>query len=339
MGAYFVRRILISIPVLLGITIIAFTVLAAAPGDPVAALVDPEQRLRMTPEDLDALRRRLGLDGPFYVRYSRWLGLEPFIALVTGSPDPARGILQGEFGFSIKTGRSIIDEVGPRVGPTLTLMSVSLVIALLVGIPFGVISAVRQYSKLDYALTSFSFVMISTPTFVLGLILIYLLAVQFRLLPTGGLFTLGSEFDLGSRVSHVIMPAAILGLANAAQLMRYTRAGMLEVLSTEYMTTARAKGLRGRIVLLRHGLRNALIPIITVIALLVPLLVAETIITEQVFNWPGIGSLAVRAANDRDPSLLMAIVLITAITVIVSNLVADFFYGFVDPRVRLERAG
>jgi len=338
MGAYFLRRILISIPVLLGITIIAFAVLAAAPGDPVAALVDPEQRLRMTPADLDALRSRLGLDGPVYVRYVRWLGIEPFIAFLTGSTDPAQGILQGQFGYSIKTGRSIIDEIGPRVGPTMTLMTTSLIVALLVGIPFGVISAVRQYTKLDYALTSFSFVMISTPTFVLGLILIYVIAVQFRLLPTGGLFTLGAEFDVGSRLSHVIMPAAILGFANAAQLMRYTRSGMLEVLSTEYMTTAAAKGLRGRTILLRHGLRNALIPIITVIALLIPQLVAETIITEQVFNWPGIGSLAVRAANDRDPSLLMAIVLITAFAVIISNLLADFFYGVVDPRVRYERA-
>ncbi len=338
MGAYFLRRLLIVIPVLLGITIIAFTVLSAAPGDPVAALVDPEQRLRMTAADLDALRSRLGLDGPVYVRYIRWLGIEPLIAFATGSTDPVRGILQGEFGFSIKTGRSIVDEIGPRVGPTLTLMVSSLAIALLVGIPFGVISAVRQYSKTDYALTSFSFIMISTPTFVLGLILIYVLAVQFRLLPTGGLFTLGAEFDVGSRLSHVIMPAAILGLANAAQLMRYTRAGMLEVLSTEYMTTAAAKGLPSRTVLVRHGFRNALIPIITVIALLIPQLVAETIITEQVFNWPGIGSLAVRAANDRDPSLLMAIVLITAFAVIISNLLADFFYGVVDPRVRYERA-
>lgn len=338
MGAYLLRRILVSIPVLLGITVIAFFVLAAAPGDPVAALIDPEQRLRMSPEDIEAFRRRLGLDGPVYVRYGRWLGLEPLIAMVTGSTDAVTGILQGNFGFSIKTGRSIIDEVTPRVGPTLFLMSASLTIALLVGIPFGVISALRQYSRTDYALTSFSFVMISTPTFVLGLILIYLLAVSLRILPTGGLFTLGKEFDVGSRLSHVILPATVLGLANAAQLMRYTRSGMLEVLSSEYVTTARSKGLNRRVVLVRHALRNALIPIITVVALLLPQLVAEAIITEQVFNWPGLGLLSVRAASDRDPSLLMAIVLIVAVTVIVSNLIADYLYSVVDPRIRYDRA-
>ncbi|MBM4197950.1 MAG: ABC transporter permease [Gammaproteobacteria bacterium] len=338
MGAYFLRRFLISIPVLVGITIIAFFVLASAPGDPVTALVDPEALGRMTPEQIQQIRERLGLDGPIYVRYARWLGLEPFFSIFTGSPDPVRGVLQGEFGYSIKSGRAIVTEVAPRIGPTLLLMGAAILIAIIVGIPFGVISAVRQYSKLDYTLTSFSFVMISTPTFVLGLLMIFLLAVQLRLLPTGGLFSLGKEFDVGSRIQHVIMPATILGLANAAQLMRYTRAGMLEVLSSDYMTTARAKGLRGRVVLIRHGLRNALIPIITILALILPELVAGAIVTEQVFNWPGMGLLAVRAAADRDPSLMMAIVLIVAIAVLVSNLIADFAYSVVDPRVRLDRA-
>ena len=324
MGAYFIHRIFISIPVLIGITVIAFFVLASAPGDPVTSLVDPEALGRMSREDIETMRQRLGIDGPVYVRYMRWLGLDPLIAPLTGNLDPIRGVLQGEFGYSIKTGRAIVEEVGPRIGPTLLLMGASILIALLVGIPFGVVSAVRQYSRLDYSLTSFSFVMISVPTFVLGLILIFLFAVQLRLLPSGGLFTLGKEFDIGSRVSHVIMPAAILGLANAAQLMRYTRAGMLDVLSSDYMTTARAKGLRPRVVLLRHGFRNALIP--------------GAIVTEQVFNWPGMGQLAVRAAADRDPSLMMAIVLIVAIAVLVSNLLADFTYSLVDPRVRLDRS-
>jgi peptide/nickel transport system permease protein len=337
-GAYLLRRILISIPVLLGITLIAFFVLASAPGDPVRALVDPEALGRMSTEQVDQLRRRLGLDGPVYVRYARWLGLEPILAIVTGSKDPALGVLQGEFGYSIKSGRAILDEVGPRIGPTLFLMGTSIVIAIVIGIPFGVISAIRQYSRLDYFLTSFSFVMISTPTFVLGLILIFLFAVQLRLVPTGGLFTLGREFDIGSRVAHVILPATILGFANAAVLMRYTRAGMLEVLGSDYITTARAKGLRRAVVLLRHGLRNALLPIVTVLALILPELVAGAIVTEQVFNWPGMGLLAVRAAADRDPSLMMAIVLLVAVAVLISNLIADFMYSVVDPRVRLGRS-
>lgn len=319
MGSYIVRRVLIGIPVLLGITVVAFLVLSLAPGDPIRALIDPETLARMTPEQLDERRRSLGLDGPPIARYVRWLG----------------GVVQGDLGYSIKSGRSIADEVGPRVGPTLLLMISALVVAIGIGIPFGIAAAVRQYGLLDYSLTGATLLMISTPTFVLGLILIYLLGVSLRLLPVGGMFTLGREFDVGDRIAHLVMPAAILGFAYAAQLMRYTRAGMLDVLNSEYITTARAKGLRDRVVLVRHGLRNALLPIITVLGLLLPELVAGAIITEQVFSWPGMGQLAVRAAADRDPSLMMAIVLIIAIAVLVSNLVADVAYTIADPRVRL----
>lgn len=319
MGAYLARRIVISIPVLLGITLVAFTVLSLAPGDPIRALIDPETLLRMTPQQLEERRQALGLSGPLYERYAHWLA----------------GVVQGDFGYSIKSGRSIIDEVLPRIGPTALLMGTSLAIAIVVGIPFGVAAAIRQYGKLDYALTGLTLLLISVPTFVLGLILIYLFGVTFRILPVGGMFTLGREYDIGDRIAHLVMPAAILGFVYAAQLMRYTRAGMLDVLSSEYMTTARAKGLGGRVVLLRHGLRNALLPIITVLGLLVPELVAGAIITEQVFSWPGMGLLAVRAATDRDPSLMMAIVLLVAVAVLISNLLADIAYSVADPRVRL----
>lgn len=321
MGAYVVRRVLIAIPVLLGITIIAFAILSLAPGDPVAARIAPERRASMTVEQLAAVRRELGLDGPVYERYVRWLG----------------GVASGDFGFSIKTGRSVEEEILPRVGPTLLLMGSSILFALLVGIPFGVLSAVRQYGRLDYFLSTFTMVMISTPTFVLGLILIYLIGVSFRLLPTGEMLTAGKPFSIGDLAAHLVMPVLILGFANAAPLMRYTRASMLEVLNSEYVTTARAKGLRSRIVLLRHALRSALLPVVTVIGLLIPELVAGAIITEQVFSWPGMGRLAVRAANDRDPSLMMGIVLIVAITVLVANILTDIAYTFVDPRVRLGR--
>jgi peptide/nickel transport system permease protein len=224
--------------------------------------------------------------------------------------------------------------VGPRVGPTLLLMTAALAFAVVVGIPLGVAAAVRQYGMLDYSLTGVTMLMISTPTFVLGLILIYTLGVSLRLLPVGGMMTLGKDFDLTDRIAHLIMPALILGSFYAAQLMRYTRAGMLEVLNSDFMATARAKGLPGRIILLRHGFRNALLPLITVLGLLLPELVAGAIITEQVFSWPGMGQLAVRAAADRDPSLMMAIVLIFAVAVLVSNLLADLAYSIADPRIR-----
>jgi peptide/nickel transport system permease protein len=319
MTAYIIRRLILAVPVLFGITVIAFVVLALAPGDPAAALIAPERRSSMSPADLAAFRHALGLDGPIHVRYFRWL----------------EGILRGDFGYSIKTGRAIADEIGPRIGPTLLLMSASIVFAALVGIPAGVISAIRQYGRVDYALTGITMVTISTPTFVTGLVLIYIFGVNLRVLPTGGMQTIGNPFSVGDLIAHMALPVLILGFANAAPLMRYTRAGMLEVLNSEYVQTARAKGLRSRAVMIRHALRSAMLPLVTFLGLLIPELVAGAIITEQVFSWPGMGSLAVQAANSRDPSLMMGIVLIVAIAVLLTNILIDVSYTYIDPRVRV----
>jgi peptide/nickel transport system permease protein len=331
-GAYIVRRILIAIPVLFGITVIAFGILSTAP-DQLGALIDPERRANMTPAELEQVRKDLGLDGPPWVRYVRWLGLQPAVAAITGEK-AVEGVLQGNLGFTLSSRRPVAEELAPRIGPTLLLMGASIAVALMIGIPFGVISAIKQYSKIDYALTSITMVVISTPTFVLGLILIYFLGVTLRLLPIGGMQTLGKPTSLADLAAHMVMPVIILGFANAAPLMRYTRASMLDVLNSEYVTTARSKGLLGRIVLVRHGLRNALIPIITLIGLMLPELVAGAIITEQVFSWPGMGLLAVRASAQRDPSLMMGIVLMVAIAVLVANIVTDIAYTYADPRIR-----
>ncbi len=321
MGAYFIRRLLIAIPVLIGITIAAFFVLSAAPGDPVLARLDPEVLSRLTPADIEARRRELGLDQPVPVRYARWLG----------------DVLQGNLGYSIVSGRPIATEVANRFGPSLALMLVAASITLLVGLPFGVISAINQYGRLDYTLSGFTIALISTPTFVLALVGLYLFGVTLKVLPVGELFTFGKEDDLLDRAAHFVLPAMILGLANAAQLMRYTRASMLDVLSSDYITTARAKGLVSRVVLVRHALRNALIPVITVLAILLPELIAGAVITETVFNWPGLGQLAVRAARDRDPALMMGVVLIVGIFTLVGSIIADFAYSVVDPRIRYVR--
>ena len=227
MGAYFIRRVLIAIPVLIGITMAAFFVLSAAPGDPVLARLDPEVLARLTPADIEERRRALGLDQPAPIRYFIWLG----------------DVLQGNLGFSIVSGRSIAAEVGGRLGPSLTLMLVAAAITILVGVPFGVLSAVHQYGRVDYALSGFTIFLVSTPPFLLGLGALYLFGVTLKVLPVGELFTFGKEDDLVDRAAHIIMPAMILGLANAALLMRYTRASMLDVLNGDYMTTARAKGL------------------------------------------------------------------------------------------------
>ena len=333
MGAYIVRRILIAIPVLFGVTVIAFGILSTAP-DQVGALIDPERRASMTPAELEQVRKDLGLDGPPWVRYVRWIGLQPLVSAVTGEKS-VDGVLQGNLGFTLSSRRPVAEELTPRFGPTLLLMTASIVVAVLIGIPFGVISAVKQYSKLDYVLTGATMLIISTPTFVLGLLLIYFLGVSLRLLPIGGMVSLGKPFSYADLFAHMAMPVLILGFANAAPLMRYTRASMLDVLNSEFVTTAHAKGLRRWLVLVRHALRNALIPIITVIGLILPELVAGAIITEQVFSWPGMGLLAVRAASQRDPSLMMGIVLLIAVAVLIANILADIAYTYADPRIRL----
>ena len=321
MSRFILHRLLISVPVLLGITFIAFTALSFAPGDPLLARIDPSILAQQSPEWLEERRHELGLDRPVLIRYAKWLA----------------GLAQGDLGFSIVTHRSIADELAFRLPATLQLMGAALLVGLCIGIPFGIISAVKQYSKLDYTLTTFTMVMISTPTFFLGLLAIYVFGVTFRILPTSGVATLGAPPSVLDRLSHLVLPAGILGLANAAYLMRYTRASMLEVLRKEYITTARAKGLKRTAILLRHALRNALISVITVIGVLLPELVAGAIVTEQIFAWPGMGFMAVRAAADRDPSLLMGVVLVVGIGVLLSSLLADISYAIVDPRIRYSR--
>ena len=324
MGAYIIRRILISIPVLFGITLIGFVALKLAPGDPLLSSVNPETlaNLLSHPELLENERHRLGFDQPIFPnQYLNWLG----------------GVLQGDFGYSVTSHRSIADEIGSRIPQTLLLMGVALTMAVCIGIPIGVITAVRQYSKLDYFLNSAAIFLASTPVFVLGLVAIYVFAVNLHVLPTGQAHTVGRT-DPVDTVYHLILPATVLAIINAAPLVRYTRASMLEVLNTEYVTTARSKGLSHRLVIMRHAFRNGLIPIITIVALLIPEAVAGAVITEQVFAWNGMGQLAVKAANARDPSLMMGIILITGVAVLMANILADVAYAVADPRVAYDRA-
>ena len=323
-SSYILRRILIAIPVLLGITIVAFTALSLAPGDPLLARLDPTilARIQSDPRQLAQLRHELGLDQPLPVRYLVWLA----------------GAVQGDFGYSIASHRTILFELSKRIPPTLALMGTATLIALLVGIPFGVLSALRQYSKLDYVLTSTTMLMASTPTFVLGLAGVYIFAVGLDLVPSSGIQTLGKPANLADFVWHMALPAMVLGLSSAAPLMRYTRASMLDVLNSEYVTTAKAKGLINRTVVIRHAFRNSLIPIITVIGLLLPELVGGAVITEQIFAWPGMGQLAVRAAADRDTALMMGIVLVVGTAVLAINILVDVLYATVDPRVRFGRS-
>jgi len=323
-GAFLLRRLLISIPVLLGITIIGFVALRSAPGDPLLATANPEvlANLAAHPEILEQERHRLGFDQPIFPnQYARWLG----------------GVLQGDLGYSISSKRSIAYEIGSRLPQTLFLMVTALTLAVFIGIPIGVITAVKQYSATDYILNAASIFLASVPVFVLGLVFVYVFAVNLHWLPTSLQHSPGRT-DLLDAIHHLILPATVLAIVNAAPLARYTRASMLDVLSSEYVQTARAKGLVPRLVILRHAFKNALIPIITIIAWLAPEAVAGAVITEQIFAWNGIGQLAVRAAGARDPSLMMGIILITGTAVLVANIIADVAYAYADPRVRYEQA-
>ena len=324
MGTFILRRFLIAIPVLIGITIVSFVALSLAPGDPLLARLAPEQlnEIQRNPALLEERRREYGLDQPVPIRYVRWLA----------------SAVTGDFGFSIQSRRPIAEEIGKRIPPTLVLMGAAILIAILLGVPFGIISALRQYSRLDYALTSVTMLASSTPSFVLGLSGIYLFAVWLDVLPSGGIQTLGKPQTVEDFVWHMILPAMVLGIGSAAPLLRYTRAAMLEVLHSDYVTTAKAKGLAANVVVMRHAFRNSLIPIITVIGLLLPELVAGAVITEQIFAWPGMGSLAVRAARDRDPALMMGVVLVVGIAVLLINILVDVMYARVDPRIRFGRS-
>lgn len=314
MFQYIIRRLLIAIPVLLGVTIFNFLIINLAPGNPVDMYINPDT----TQADIDAKKEALGLNDPIYIQYFRWLG----------------NLLQGDFGFSYTTYEPVLDLVLNRVGPTLLLMSTALIIAYIIAIPIGILSATKQYSWIDYLTTTFSFLGVSIPNFFLGLGSIYVFALVLNILPTGGMFTLGSNGGFMDTLFHLIMPAAILGTGIAGSTVRYVRSSMLEVLGQDYLRTARAKGLREFIVTNKHGLKNALIPIITIIGMEIPVLIGGAVVTEQIFQWPGLGQLTIQSISSRDYPTLMAINFIAALAVLFSNLLTDILYAVVDPRIK-----
>jgi peptide/nickel transport system permease protein len=318
MTTYILRRLLINVPVMLGITVLVFLFIALAPGDPVSAYLRPE--LGDNPQLREAMRKELGLDQPLPVRYGRWLGLT----------------LQGNLGYRAVGGQPVGEVVGRGLRASVVLMGTALAIGCLIGIPFGIISALRQYSKLDFTLTTVAFLGISTPSFLLGLGGLYLLGLKLKLFPVGGMVTPGQDFSIVDFLRHLALPALILSAAYVAILMRYTRSSMLEVINATYVTTARAKGLQEKHVVLVHAFRNALIPIITVIGLALPEMVGGAVITETVFSWPGMGSLLVEGVAGRDYPLIMGISLVVGTTVLVANLLTDIAYAFADPRIRYQ---
>jgi peptide/nickel transport system permease protein len=320
MPVYLLKRILISIPTLLAISLVVFTILALAPGDPLGEFATNPS---ISAEVRENIRRSLGLDQPVYIRYWQWI-----IAL-----------LQGNWGYSFASRVPVIELIGQRLPATLLVVGIAYLLSIFIAFPLGIISAIKRYSIIDQIVTTFTFMWISLPTFFTGILFIIIFSVQLKWFPFIYSSTLQVN-DLNSlfaQIKQSILPIMVLALYQAAKLMRFVRSAMLEELHQNYVRTAYAKGVDRFTVIIRHVLRNALIPVVTLIALDLPTIVTGAIVTEQVFRVPGIGSLLIESINRSDTPVIMAITMIYAVLIVLFNLIADILYGVLDPRVKIER--
>ena len=313
---YAAKRLAAVPPMLLGVSLLLFAIMSVLPGGPEGMFVGEN----MDAATIASVRRNLGLDEPVPVQYVRWLG----------------AALRGDLGRSFRDGQPVLEHIVSRIPATLQLTAAALVLALAVAVPCGIVSATRRDSWLDRLLTPVAFFGLSFPSFWLGIMLILLFSEGLGWLPGSGIATYGSEDDLLARARHAVLPTVTLASVQIASFTRYTRAAMLEVLGEEYVRTAYAKGLTPRAVLVKHALRNAMIPVITVVGLAMPALVGGAVIVETVFAWPGLGRLAVDAVFQRDYPIIMGIELIIGAAIILANLCTDLTYSLVDPRITYE---
>jgi peptide/nickel transport system permease protein len=315
---YAIRRILINIPVLFAVTIIIYALITLAPGDPIDFFTNED--LGITRESLAHLEEQFGLNDPIPVRYVKWLGQA----------------LQGNLGYRFKNGDPVAEVLVVRLQRTFILMGTALLIGIVLGVSLGVFIGLRQYSFWDFSLTTLSFVGISMPAFIAGIFGLYIFSVTLGWFPSGGMRTVGEPKTLGDLLYHLILPAGTLAIFYTASFMRYQRFSILEVKQADYMRTARAKGLKDRVITWRHAMRNAILPVVTIIGLSVPSLVAGALFTESIYSWPGMGSLFVDAIAARDYPMVMGVMLVSAVVVLAANLVTDLTYAVADPRIRLE---
>jgi len=314
MGAYVLRRLAQAALLLWIVNAVTFVWIHTAPGGP-AMLQNPD----LSRDQIARFRANLGLDDPLPVQYARWL----------------RAAARGDLGRSYDTVEPVLRLVGTRLPNTLLLTGIALGLAVLLAVPLGVASATHRNTPLDRAVAGLSFLGISTPVFWLGIVLIVVFSVQLRALPAGGMYQIGAGFTLGDRIRHLVMPVFVLTIANLAEVTRYTRSAMIAALGEDYVRTAHAKGLPAGTVLFRHALRNALIPVITIVGVYLPRAVSATAITETVFSWPGMGQLAVQSAATRDYPVVLGATLAVAVFAVASSLLTDLAYAYVDPRIRL----
>jgi peptide/nickel transport system permease protein len=324
MATYVLRRLIQAIPILIGISVISFAIVHLAPGDP----LDRFRSGRVSPETIQNLARLYGLDKPILEQFTSW-----FTTFWQFPWKPEA------WGFSFIDGRPVTEKIAEKVPTTLLLMGTALAVTTVVAVPLGILAAVKQYSWADKIITTLATIGYALPSFVLGVLLLFTFNIALKPgnplhFPGYGMQTLGRENDPVDIAWHLVLPVASLAIQQVAGWSRYMRSSMLEVLQQDYMRTAKAKGLAGSRVLFKHGLRNALIPIITLLGLTLPSLLGGAAITESIFSWPGLGYMAVQSVTTNDYPVILAIVMIGGAMVIAGNLVADVLYGFVDPRIK-----
>lgn len=313
---YLRKRLLLIIPVLFIISILAFAMIQMAPGD----IADLYQSPDATPEQIEMIRENLGLNDSIVVQYWRWLS----------------NLFTGDLGFSFRTRTAVTGLIGEALTPTLQLMFGTLIVAYIVAIPLGIYAANHKNTWIDHMLTTFSFAGVSMPNFFLGMLLIYFFSVELGWLPIGGRENLSGDMTFWQGLSYYVLPTIVLGASYCANMTRYVRSTVIGINEQNYMRTAVAKGLSEENMVKRHTLPNALVPILTVIGSDIPRLIGGAVVTEQVFRWPGIGSLMMASINSRDYPVIMTITLISAFAVLACNLLVDVSYAYVDPRIRYE---
>jgi len=324
MTTYAIRRLLQTIPILFIISILLFFLVRSAPGGP---LTSARRNPNVTKEQIEALEEKLGLNDPLPVQYGRWMG----------------DMLKGDLGDSIKFRRPVNEMIAERIPNTLLLVGVSFLLTLLIAIPIGVLSARKPYSFFDYSMTTITFIGQSIPVYWLGLGLIVIFYITLKnpftgahLFPVGGMNTQGVSGDLLDTLWHLVLPVTALSLGWIAWYSRFLRSSMMDVLHEDYVRTAKAKGAKENVVYYRHALRNAILPLVTLIALDLPSLFAGALFVETIFSWPGMGRLFWDAAKGRDYPVLLGVVMITAVLIIVANILADLAYGWLNPQVKYE---
>ena len=347
MSTYIIRRLLQTAGLLVLLSILLFALVNLAPGGPLSG---QGQSRHIDPTKVELLKRQFGLDKPLPTQYLIWLVGNDWMQVdkdgdgVLDSYGTRQGILRGDFGFSFRTRQPVLTEIGDRLPNTIYLTVITMLVAVLIAIPIGIISAIKQYSKFDITVTTLSFAGQAIPEFWLGLILILVFYAWLKnpftgdpLLPAGGMTSINSVgFDLGDRIFHLILPVLTGALGWVAWYSRFLRSSMLDVIHQDYIRTARAKGLPEKMVLYKHALRNALVPLVTLLALDLPYIFGGAIFVEILFSWPGMGRLYYQAALQRDYPVLMAVLIIGASFIILSNLLADIVYAYLDPRIRFE---